>query len=1330
MRRTTAWATLAVAGAAASAALLLVTRPIGFARSRRAPPPTAAASAAPGHRRSDTAPSAAAQSAARFAETPPAGSAAARSTPADSGVSKRLPGARGRLPGEVAGQAQPAPDLEALATRLPPEHRATWTVFRAEFPETDLTEVQQLHRALLARRARYGAELDEAEREEHARWVAAVEALSRALVELRAEELGLSKAGVSDDGRGYWLDGFQDSIPRYTYTLNANAAISTAVPFVRMNAAFDPVVGESVSGDGLYVNVNDHGTVYDENPEFQLPNNGGTRIVYKEIYDEGARDHSTHVCGTVGAWGYTASLMGMVPRVWIRSHIQQYTSDITGFGMATPGRLHTTTNPRTGELELKSAMGTTSLGNPDTNTKRGIYTSLSASYDSTLADYPYYIHFYAAGNNGTASEDTAYYTLCTDTQISKNVVTIGSVTDTARDASGAITSGGALAGSSSRGPTYDGRVKPDLVANGTGLISPIDATGFGSKSGTSMATPNASGSAALLIDYIRRRLPGHYFRSSTIRALLVNSADDRGLPGPDYSYGWGLVNVYRAAAIVKRHAENPAARVVVEDVLTSGQSWTAVYQYDGTEPIRVTLAWLDPPGEAQTQTTATRAPRLVNDLDLRIVGPGGTVYRPYVMPFVTGNATYEPFDHNLRNVAAETGVNTTDNVEQVYIAAPPAGHYTLEVSHTGSLRSGSQRFSLAVSGMAQPGPLVFSAHSVEPAASAGATRFALTVFGSGFPLGSDVLLRRAGSADTTAYEQIVVGNRIDCRLDTAALEKGFWDVVVRAPDGSESVLPAAFLVTAPGVRQTLYANDFESGADGLTLGNNWSVVDPNKGAVGGPSDAQQGVAALVTFAGGNYTANQNISAVLPSFSTVGYNGIRLEFQRWIGLRNNDFCVIEYSLNGTSWTSVNSTTNLIETQWNLRTYDLPAAVEGRNTVFIRFRLQTNASQHSFGWNIDDLKITGVPAMVYPPVFTSTPLSAAVIDEPYEYIAVADDSDTPGASLAFSASALPPGLVLTDNGDGTATLAGSPEVSGTFDITLSVTDGAYVTHQNFMLTVAKKTAAVTLTSLSHVYDGQPKSVGAATEPAGLAIEVTYDGQGEPPRAVGTYAVRAVVTDDHYVGEAEGTLTIAPAPLTLAADPKTKTVGAPDPEWTWRIVAGELFGQDAVVGAPVRESGETSGVYAIRRGTLDAGPNYALHFQESTLRILTDEGFVDANNNMVDDAWEARYWPDGPAPDTVTKRGVVMPLREVFVANLDPFDDESFFAITACDENRRFTFTTATDRLYTAEWTGDLRDPNSWRPITGWSDMPGTGAPMEAVAPEGSSIFIRVRVRLPPP
>jgi subtilisin family serine protease len=99
-----------------------------------------------------------------------------------------------------------------------------------------------------------------------------------------------------------------------------------------------------------------------------------------------------------------------------------------------------------------------------------------------------------------------------------------------------------LTPSSSRGPTLDGRIKPDISAPGMNIMSANNnwETGadFVSKSGTSMAAPHITGSVLLILDYKNFR-----WQPEAIKALLLNTAEDKGTPGPDNDYGFGYVNL-------------------------------------------------------------------------------------------------------------------------------------------------------------------------------------------------------------------------------------------------------------------------------------------------------------------------------------------------------------------------------------------------------------------------------------------------------------------------------------------------------------------------------------------------------------------------------------------------------------------------------------------------------------------------------------------------------------------------------------------------------------------------------------------------------------------
>jgi hypothetical protein len=1096
------------------------------------------------------------------------------------------------------------PAIEDYAAGLSPADARALAEFRRQFPDLDPTEHDHLAEATIRQRGTYGDALDEAEGAAFTAWLQPIEAMQQSLLAARARHISIPVSGseLGPDGtrRSYRLVGFEGVRPIYAFTQNAGASISTNVNLVRMQPAFDPYLGNIVSGTGFYVNVNDHGTIY-EHPEFQLPASGGSRIIYKEVYDSGDRGHMTHVAGTVGAWGYTANLTGMAPRVWIRSHIQQSTSDITLHGMMWPGQKHTATNPRNGELEMKSVMGTTSLGSTDSNTNRGVYYSTAASFDSTLRDYPYYSHFYAAVNDGAS-----FATLGLSWPVAKNNFVIGSVSDVTRDANGNYVSGGTASGFSSRGPTFDGRIKPDLTANGEGVTSPNSATGTGSLQGTSMATPNASGTATLLMSYIYHKLPGHFVRSSTVKALFVNTADDRGNTGPDYTYGWGIINVKEAAATVRRYAENPASRVVIEDLLSPNQTWTQNFTYDGSGPIRVTLAWIDPPGVSQSASTATRDPRLINDLDLRLIS-GNTTYQPFVMPFVIGSGNTSSYNSTLYSANAVTGNNFTDNVEQVRITSPTPGTYTIRVSHNGTLQNDTaQRFSLAVSGLTATDPVAPAVTSVSPAIGNGNDNFAITVKGSGFLLGSDVLLRRAGSADAAATGEQIVGTEIVCRIDTANLTKGYWDVVVRTPDGTEAVLPAAFLLpllSGGGTRENLYTNDFESGTAGLLLGTGWSLADPDKGGVAGPPDAQQGGLALVTHAGGQYPPNAVTFARLPAISTLGFAAIRLEIQRWLGVikqgTSTDYARVQYSLDGLIWTELVAHSNLIESAWAPRTYDLPAAAENTPTVYLRFRLETDATNASFGWNIDDLKVTAINTAAYPPVFTSPPPGNATVGQFLSHAIAATDADTAGANLTFTASGLPDGLALLDHGNGTATLSGTPTVSGVFAATLAVADGTYTTNQSLDLRVfpagGNVVPAITTAALAEAFvgdayaatvntidsDGPALALAIGPKPAWLNFTDHGNGTatlgGTPPVGTnGAFDLAFTVSDSFSTAEAILPLTVRPR----------ATIGFTPPS----VVISEAGGNATLT--VLRTAGTHGAVtvdYATSNGTATAGLDY---------------------------------------------------------------------------------------------------------------------------------------------
>lgn len=279
----------------------------------------------------------------------------------------------------------------------------------------------------------------------------------------------------------------------------------------------------------------------------------------------------------------------------------------------------------------------------------GTYDLYSVFLDQQTKDLPELLHVFAAANDGNASCSPlppGYGTVTGSYSTAKNVLTVANIGKT-RDLKNS---------SSSRGPVKDGRLKPEITAVGTRLYSTVDEADYGPNTGTSMASPNVAGAATLLYQAYKQRHGNQNPKSALIKNLLINGADDIDIPGPDFRYGFGLMNVEQSLRILDSN------RFFTGELQTGQEHTYSIQVPSGTARLKVLLYWNDAPAHP------VNAKALVNDLDLSVNSPGGVL-----LPLVP-----DPSPAGVQQPA--TGqTDRLNNVEQVVLENPGPGGYTLRV---------------------------------------------------------------------------------------------------------------------------------------------------------------------------------------------------------------------------------------------------------------------------------------------------------------------------------------------------------------------------------------------------------------------------------------------------------------------------------------------------------------------------------------------------------------------------------------------------------------------------------------------------------------------------
>jgi len=457
---------------------------------------------------------------------------------------------------------------------------------------------------------------------------------------------------------------------------NSNASLISGIDHIR------GIFSGNLTGFGEIIGISDTGLDADHgdfdgrlrSPIYNLfgPDNSGA---------DTNSGHGTHVAATLlGDGSGDANMTGMVPESTF--HFYQLEVDSSGL-LARWGSLYEMFEH---SLLNDAKIHTNSWGS---ESLLGDYTSDSRSVDLFTKEYPEFLAIFSVGDMNSSG--------VTSPSTSKNSLSVGSST-TGSFSSDAV---GDVYNSSSRGPTSDGRIKPDLVAPGVMICSARAeeaslVTGgpcssvfhddgstpkYMTLSGSSMATPVAAGASAMIRQYLREELGIQAPRSDLIRAILVNGADDLGQPDiPNAKEGWGQLNV--SNSIFPQNAgTNQSVFFDQERQLLPGHSFIYTFELADDSGLDVSLAWNDREGSASADQNSSR---LVNDLDLIVTSPNGDKFM--------GNDFVNGFSQ-ISSVRDEL-----NNLERIRIQSTDSGLWTVQVGHSGGFL---QDYSIVISASAE-----------------------------------------------------------------------------------------------------------------------------------------------------------------------------------------------------------------------------------------------------------------------------------------------------------------------------------------------------------------------------------------------------------------------------------------------------------------------------------------------------------------------------------------------------------------------------------------------------------------------------------------------------
>ena len=461
---------------------------------------------------------------------------------------------------------------------------------------------------------------------------------------------------------------YENGEPKYRITHNREGGITTRANTLHTGG----VTGLDLDGQDMIVGEWDGGAVRQ------------THQLLAGRVDQidgatGSGDHATHVAGTLIGNGtvVNGAAKGMLPEgtLWAHDWFSDY-----------PEMIDAAAN---GLLVSNHSYGSNIQNAP--LWRLGYYDNDARGLDNIHYTAPYYLACVSAGNDrqsGINPGDGGFDYL-TDMSTAKNSLTVAATFEVLNYTGPTSV---AMSGFSSWGPTDDGRVKPDISGKGVNMYSSVGGSNqaYANYSGTSMSSPNVAGSLILLQQYYNQ-LNGAFMKGATLRGLALHTADETGsADGPDYRFGWGLLNVQRGAEVIGGMNDSS---YIIEETLNSGETIVFSVSATGGEPLVGSVTWTDPPGTPLPTNASSEddpTPMLKNDVDFRLISAAGVESFPWKL------------DPSNFTAAATQGDNNVDNIEKIEINGA-VGTYTARISHKGAnLVDGLQDVSIVISGMGTP----------------------------------------------------------------------------------------------------------------------------------------------------------------------------------------------------------------------------------------------------------------------------------------------------------------------------------------------------------------------------------------------------------------------------------------------------------------------------------------------------------------------------------------------------------------------------------------------------------------------------------------------------